>query len=228
VQGSYAAKEIAAGIKALDAIDEIDIIIIGRGGGSPEDLWAFNEEVVVRAVAECKTPMVSAVGHEVDVSLSDLAADLRAPTPSAAAELCLPDKLALEDRLSELKSRMQRSLKSQVESLYTWLKDRAVKSLDQSILSRWREESQRLDELSRRLNIAARTLLERNKAKLDHWHARHAALNPTAVLARGYSVVRLQGQMKPITTSAVLTPDDMVDITFHQGSAEAAVKRCRS
>jgi len=227
VQGVAAAGEIAAAIKALDKLAFLDLIIIGRGGGSAEDLWAFNEEIVVRAVSACETPIVSAVGHEVDVSLSDLAADLRAPTPSAAAEMCLPDKESLRERLIEAQNRLRRSLESRTTEARNWLNDRARTVINQSIKSIWREESQRTDELSRRLGETVSRLIERRKSALERSTDRLNALNPLNVLSRGYAVVKRSGELKAVTSIAQLTEKDLVEITLHHGIADAQIRTLR-
>ncbi|MBU1882350.1 exodeoxyribonuclease VII large subunit, partial [bacterium] len=227
VQGAAAAAELAAAVKALDQTGTLDLIIIGRGGGSAEDLWAFNEEVVVRAVANCVTPIVSAVGHEVDVSLSDLAADLRAPTPSAAAEMCLPDREALRERLNEAQIRLQRSLQTRITEARNWLKDRAGTVIKQSIRSIWREESQRTDELARRLEQAISRLTERRRSLFERLSAKHNVLNPLGILERGYAVVRRAGRTEAITGIAQLAEKDLVEITLHHGKADAQIKKLR-
>ena len=226
VQGAAAPGEIAAGIRLLDDSGWPQVIIVGRGGGAPEDLWAFNEEKVVRAIADCHTPIVSAVGHEVDVTLADLAADLRAPTPSAAAEMCLPDRESLSKRVADFQSRLQRALQLRITELRRWLNDYALTVLKQRVPAIWREESQRTDELSRRLESAILQLLERRRSALEQLRARYQSANPRAILARGYSVVRKPGHPKPIIRSDELVPADDIDITFHTGTAEAVVKRC--
>jgi exodeoxyribonuclease VII large subunit len=224
VQGSGAAAEIARSIKLLDESGWAQVIIVGRGGGSPEDLWAFNEEVVVRAIAECRTPIISAVGHEVDVTLADFAADVRAPTPSAAAETCLPDQIALKDRLDDLTGRLDRSISHKVTELRRWLTESVQNSLRQSISSIWREQSMRTDELSRRFDTAYKNHFQRIRAQLDQLITRHQALSPLAVLARGYSIVRLKGTETSIKHSADLAVNDEIDITFHEGAAGAVIK----
>ncbi len=227
VQGTSAPGEIVASIRVLDERGDLDLIIVSRGGGAPEDLWAFNDEKVVRAVAECRTPIVSAVGHEVDVTLSDLAADVRAPTPSAAAEICLPDRDAIKARLEELRSDLVRILEREIGERRKWLTERAGRALQQRLLSLWKENSLRLDETARRLDAGALLFLERCRSKLDRLAARHRALDPLAVLARGYAVVRHTQRRKPVISAAELAPQDLVDITFHRGGAQAVVKRCR-
>lgn len=225
VQGAAAASEIAAGIKVLDDSGWPQIIIVGRGGGSPEDLWAFNEEKVIRAITACKTPIVSSVGHEVDITLADLAADARAPTPSAAAELCFPDGQVLAERLQENRERMQRALQLRVTDAQRHLHDYLAVVFRDRCLAIWRRESQRFDLLDRRLQSTASRLTERRRAGFDQLAARLASLNPTGILARGYSVVRLLGEAKAVTRSDELAPEDGIDITFHKGTAEAVVKR---
>ena len=228
VQGVAAPSEIASGIKALDNSGWPQIIIVGRGGGSPEDLWAFNQERVVRAIAECRIPIVSAVGHEVDVTLADLAADLRAPTPSAAAEMCLPDAEALREHLMDLNVRMQRTLSSMISEMRRWLIDHAAVVLRERSLVIWRQESQRFDELSKSLETLASLSIERRRSYFDQLKAKHKSLNPMSILSRGYSVVHRPDQAKPVTGSNELSRDDEIDITFFKGSAEAIVKRCRA
>lgn len=223
VQGSGAAAEIAAAIKALDESDQFDLIIVGRGGGAAEDLRAFNEAAVVRAVANCRTPIVSAVGHEVDVTLTDLAADLRAPTPSAAAEMCLPDKESLFARLEEIRLRMIRVLENRIVEQRRWLQDHAAVLLRSTVAGVWREQSQRLDDLSRRLEAALVRALERWRAGLSQLRARHALLNPLSVLARGYSIVQCRDSARPVTNAEELQVNDTVRIIFHKGRAKARV-----
>jgi exodeoxyribonuclease VII large subunit len=227
VQGPNAAAEIAAGIKALDAGGWAQIIIAGRGGGAPEELWAFNEAAVVRAVADCRTPIVSAVGHEVDVTLADLAADLRAPTPSAAAQMCLPDREVLQRRVEEVTHRLQRALGLRLTDLRRWLEERAAAVLQTGLRRVWREESQRADELSRRLEAAMKLSLERRCSRLDQLRGRHVSLNPKNILERGYAIVRRPGQDAPVRRAADLNPNDDLRVTLHVGEVDAKVTEVR-
>ncbi len=228
VQGTGAATEIAAGIKALDQNGWAQVIIVGRGGGAPEDLWAFNEAAVVRAVANCRTPIVSAVGHEVDVTLCDLAADLRAPTPSAAAEMVLPDKEALRQRFEELGLRLERSLEGRISEQRRWLEDHAAVLLRSTVAGLWREESQRTDELGRRIDAACSRVMERRRTDLNLLQEKLSSLSPQAVLARGYAIVRKQVEARPILSAADLTVEDAIRITFHQGEAGARITQTKA
>ena len=126
LQGAGAAEDIARGIRELSQIPGIDVLIIGRGGGSLEDLWAFNEEIVVRAVSECPIPVISAVGHETDVTLSDFAADVRAATPSAAAELAVPERAQLQDQLLSLRARALKAAHDTLRVCFCCLDNGAV------------------------------------------------------------------------------------------------------
>jgi exodeoxyribonuclease VII large subunit len=228
VQGLGAAAEIAAGIQALDAAGWAQIIIAGRGGGAPEELWAFNEAAVVRAIADCHTPIVSAVGHEVDVTLADLAADLRAPTPSAAAQMCLPDREALRQRVEVISCRMQRSLGLRLTALHRWLKDRAQPTLQTGLRRIWREEGQRVDEYSRRLEVAVKFSLECRRSRLDQMQDRLTSLNPKNILDRGYAIVHHPGSTVPIKFATDIKREDPLRVIFHQGEAGVIVTDIQS
>ncbi len=223
VQGGSAAAEIAAAIKLLDRTGWAQVIIVGRGGGSPEDLWAFNESAVVRAIANCNTPIISAVGHEVDFTLADLAADVRAPTPSAAAEICLPDREALKRRLSESVLRLQRAVQSRLSETRRWIEEHADLILNKSVYSVWRENSQRCDEFLRRLETAAFRVLERRRILVNSFADRLQSLDPHGILARGYAIVRKASEETPIRKAASLSTKDMIRITFYEGNAQAEV-----
>lgn len=165
VQGEGAAEEVAAAIRRIGAAGCADVLIVGRGGGSTEDLWAFNEEPVARAIAESPVPVISAVGHETDFTIADLVADLRAPTPSAAAEAAVPDRLALRRELSELRERMIRCVSESVE------------------VSRERLFEARLD-----LRDARGRLVAGRRERIAALAGRLNALSPLSTLARGYAV----------------------------------------
>lgn len=190
VQGDGAENEIAAGIQYFNTRADIDIIITGRGGGSLEDLWLFNTEVVVRAVAESRIPIVSAVGHEIDITLSDLAADLRAPTPSAAAELTVWSQREFLEEINALLHAQAAQLATMVEYARRQLRNiigRPVFRRPEDIINQRRQE---LDGLVRLTGIAGKNLFERFRNGLSLSLSRLEALSPLKTLARGYSVSR--------------------------------------
>ena len=192
VQGEGAAREIAAAIDTFNKLGIVDVIIIGRGGGSLEDLWAFNEEIVVRAVAASNIPIVSAVGHEVDVSLSDLAADVRSPTPTAVASLVTPDKEELKKALREKSVALYNSI---YRMLSLW-RERLLSLVSgygfRRIAGRIGDERQRLDEISRRLDINLNRQMTDFRKSFESLKARIRALSPESVMERGYCVARRQ------------------------------------
>ncbi|MHB1193851.1 MAG: exodeoxyribonuclease VII large subunit [Longimicrobiales bacterium] len=189
VQGEGASQEIAAALAALDESGLADVIIVGRGGGSVEDLWAFNEEPVARAIAACATPVVSAVGHEVDVTISDLVADLRAPTPSAAAEAVTPDRAAVLEQLAGVPERLARGLRGTLERRRLRL-DRSLSRVARAMERRLVAPRQEADLAAARLERGLLRLLERRRSQLSGAAGRLHALSPLAVLERGYSVAR--------------------------------------
>jgi exodeoxyribonuclease VII large subunit len=189
VQGEGASEEIAAALAALDSSGLADVIIVGRGGGSVEDLWAFNEERVARAIAACATPVVSAVGHEVDVTISDLVADLRAPTPSAAAEAVTPDREAVLEQLEGVPERLARGLRGTLERRRLRLEG-SLARVGRAMERRLVAPRQEVDLAAGRLERGLARLLERRRAELSAGAGRLHALSPLAVLERGYSVAR--------------------------------------
>lgn len=191
VQGEGAGLEVARALQALDATGLCDVIIVGRGGGSREDLWAFNEEPVARAIAACGTPVVSAVGHEVDVTISDLVADLRAATPSAAAEAVAPDREALLEQIEGLPERLARGLRGTVERRQQRL-ERAFHRIARVMERRLAPARQAVDLAEGRLERGLRRLLERRKAALGAGAGRLHALSPLAILERGYAMARTE------------------------------------
>ncbi len=188
VQGDGSGSEIAAAIRSFNAHDAADVLIVGRGGGSIEDLWAFNEEVVVRAIAESHIPIVSAVGHETDFTLADFAADERAPTPSAAAERVVPDAREFVTYLREVQVRLARGLTDRVvlaRERVTRLSSAIALASPERLLA---ERRQRLDDAGERMGNAARTQAERARGRLERAAALLDSLSPLSTLARGYAV----------------------------------------
>ena len=189
VQGERAAGEIAAAIQRADEERRCDVLIVGRGGGSLEDLWAFNEEIVVAAVHECRLPVISAVGHEIDFSLTDFAADLRAPTPSAAAELAVPELSKLFDRLIQDRDRLRSALVHGVERkrdrLELIVRRRGGLAAEQRLM----QAQQRLDQCRDALEEDTNRYLQRQKDALTMIRARLQGNDPLGALDRGFALV---------------------------------------
>jgi len=221
VQGEGAAAEIAAGVRLADRLG-FDVLVVGRGGGSLEDLWAFNEEVVARAIFDARTPVVSAVGHEVDVSISDLVADLRAPTPSAAAELITPDAAEMRGRISDLRDRLSRALLAVVESLRARLRTIEASAAFRRPFDGIRDGEQALDDLSSRLVRALRGAFRARRARLDAGAGRLEALSPLRVLARGYSVTQRDGRV--VTRAGQVRPGDEIRTILAEGEIRSRVQ----
>ena len=217
VQGEGAAADIVRGIRALSALPDMDVIIIGRGGGSLEDLWAFNEEAVVRAVAACPVPVISAVGHETDVTLSDFAADVRAATPSAAAELAVPDVRQLRESLLSQRTRLLKAAHDAVYQRRAGLAQAAVRLTGQHPLARVRELRSRDRLLRTALDAAFKVRLQERRAALGQQSARLEALGPRAVLNRGYVIVR-DAAGQPVTHIGSLP--DRAELLFRDGRAQ--------
>ncbi|MDR3282780.1 MAG: exodeoxyribonuclease VII large subunit [Candidatus Methanoplasma sp.] len=245
VQGDGAAESIVAGIESLNR-HGVDVIIIGRGGGSIEDLWAFNEEIVARAIAASKIPIISAVGHETDNTISDMVADARAPTPTAAAEMALRDRKEINKQLDVDAARMRRSLSAIVDRM----KGRYA-SVDSKIAPRRAQDrvsmlSMRIDDLSNRMDSGlkeisrsrtdrlirasyginhggARLIGDRNRA-ITGFSERLNALNPLNVLDRGYCFVA-DGEGRAVTSAASLGPGSIIAIRMRDGRADAEIKK---
>ena len=218
VQGDGSAAEIAAAIELLNEHAQVDLIIAGRGGGAIEDLWAFNEEVVVRAISASKIPIVSAVGHETDTTLADLAADVRAPTPSAAAELAVPEQAGLLQLLDELWDRQQLALARRIQQGRDRLADLRLIHPGQRLALQRR----RLVEAQGRLNRAVGVLTEAERARLSQSVGRLDALSPLAVLGRGYSIVRTAEHV--VQSAEGLKEGDRLEVRFRSGGAQVRVE----
>lgn len=190
VQGEGAPAGITDALARLNLEAHPDVILLTRGGGSLEDLWAFNDEGVVRAVVDSRAPVISGVGHETDFTLADFAADLRAPTPTAAAEMATPDREELLGQLVEARGRLVRSVELSLRDLKTELETRQARLRRASPLAQVREGRQRLDEIDRRARTVLAHHLEVLRAQVDGQARRLEALSPQGVLARGYAVVR--------------------------------------
>jgi exodeoxyribonuclease VII large subunit len=222
VQGEGAAAEIADAVRGFNALaPDTEVLLVGRGGGSIEDLWAFNEEPVARAIAESAIPVVSCVGHETDWTVADFVADLRAPTPSAAAELVVPEKAALRDRVAELEDAMVQTLSDRLTALARRLAYAAAHPLLQDPRRLWEQRVQRVDELTARLPEAARRLVERLGLRLSATAGRLDAISPLKVLGRGYAIATSGGRV--LTKSSQVKKGDAVRVRLHEGELSCEV-----
>lgn len=223
VQGIGAAEDIAQGIVDLNTYGQVDVLIVGRGGGSAEDLAAFNDERVVRAVAHSKIPVISAVGHEVDVSLCDLAADFRAPTPSAAAEIVVRDALDVGEQVGRLTLRareaMVRLLRENEELLAHYTDSYGMRRMADQVY----QYMQQVDDLHRDLEIHMRRVYDARMADYRHLTGKLGSLSPLSVLARGYSLTQRVGEDQVVQDANTLKVNDQVRIRFAKGEALAHV-----
>ena len=222
VQGEGAAREIADGIAELNRIGAVDVMIVGRGGGSLEDLWAFNEELVARAIAASKVPVISAVGHEIDFTIADFVADRRAPTPTAAAQMVLPRKADLVDQLLVLNEQLTKNIQFNLSMLRDAVAGLANRWADPG--RKLRENQQRLDELSVDLMRRFQEKLRHFKDRLAQGAGRLSALSPLAVLERGYSITHRLADERIVKAAASLQVGERVRITFAQGKALCRVE----
>lgn len=189
VQGQGAENQIAAGVRYFNETQSADVIVVTRGGGSMEDLWPFNEEVLARAVAESELPVISAVGHEIDFTICDFVADMRVPTPSAAAELVVGRQEEFRDFIVSSQRRMDSALELLIERCRRRYERAAGSPVFQEPVHLIRQQQQRIDELDLRLNRAVDSSLEKLSSKLNHLDSGLKNLNPKAVLKRGYSII---------------------------------------
>ena len=226
VQGPDAPAMLCSGVEYFNAADACDVIILGRGGGSVEDLWAFNDEALVRAVAASKIPVISAVGHETDFTLCDFAADRRAPTPSAAAELAVPDRAALLGKIDETSAQISRSMEKRLNVVKLTLdaKKQTLTILSpEGKLERNRKE---LTYASEGIERAIAAILTRDGTRLRASVEQLGALNPLAILQRGYSAVR-DGEGRMIGSVEELSVGQTVEVMMRDGVARAEIKETR-
>jgi len=226
VQGAGAAEEIAEAIEHLNRFGGIDVLIVGRGGGSLEDLWAFNEEIVARAIYASKIPVVSAVGHEIDFSIADFVADLRAPTPSAAAELVVRDRTELLEEISNLCYTMNDNVNNRISGF----RGRITGLLASYSFNRprdlVRESSQRIDEIDRSIGVSFNHIVQTVYRRYDSLKNQLQALNPQGVLKRGYSIVRKERRI--VSSERLLHSGDEAEIQFYDGTVGVRVEKGRS
>ena len=223
VQGEGAAEEIAAMLELVDAAGLADVIITGRGGGSLEDLWAFNEEIVARAIYRCKTPVISAVGHEPDVTIADFAADVRAATPSNGAELAVCDRAELRALLEQQARRMEKAQERRLELLRQRLRRLSERPVLRSPEGSLQQKELLLELLRQRLERAAAAAVEKRQRQFAALSGRLDALSPLKVLARGYAVATRQEQV--LHSVAQLSPGEEIRLRLSDGTALCAVER---
>jgi len=227
VQGDGAELTIIDGIKYFNTRDDISVIIIGRGGGSLEDLWAFNEEALIYAIAESEKPIVSAVGHEIDTTLSDLAADVRAATPSAAAEIVIWDKNQFLRNIKELLDQIEYYVSNSVAGNRDKLRQIIARPVYRRPEQAVYEKSQQLDNLRRLFEIAGKNVFEKKLNLLSLCWSRLESLSPLAILGRGYAVIRDISTQKPIKSVTGLKKGDLIEAVLSDGSATATVKKTK-
>lgn len=221
VQGEGAADSIVKGIQTLDAMN-LDVIIVGRGGGSIEDLWAFNEEIVARAIFDCRTPIISAVGHETDWTIADFVSDRRAPTPSAAAELAVVDYRQMIDQLSNIKKRMDSNLSGKIEFYRERLSHIKTRVSYLSPANRLNENRKRLADLEERLLLLMQQQIKDKRQKLIMLSTRLDADSPVKKLSQGYAYVSKEDG-RNIHSAADITCGDSIDIYLIDGRAKAVI-----
>ncbi|MBQ4452047.1 MAG: exodeoxyribonuclease VII large subunit [Clostridia bacterium] len=223
VQGRGAEFEIARSVDALDRDGRAEVILVGRGGGSMEDLWAFNEEAVARAIYRCRTPVISCVGHETDFTIADFAADLRAATPSNAAELAVADVHELEAQLKSLRARLDQSVKSTQEKrrlrLQALMRSRAFSAPRETFIL---QRDQNLVNQKARLDGAIKKRLSDERIKTEGIMRVLRSLDPDNIKKRGYACVRLDGRI--VSSIKDINTNDLVSVEMQGGEFDAGVK----
>jgi exodeoxyribonuclease VII large subunit len=224
VQGTEAPLELVAALRALNALGDMDVILIGRGGGSLEDLWAFNDERVVRAVAASRAPVIAGIGHETDFTLTDFAADLRAPTPTGAAVQATPDIADLKLEFQSAENRLGAALLDRVSQEQSTLQNLTHRLQQASPWWRIQTERQRLDQQAVRLGHGLAHELRLQKSRLNGLESHLTSLNPMAVLQRGYAVVR-QADGKVVTSVGQVQAGQEINVRVIDGQFGATVKK---
>lgn len=227
VQGKQAAGEIAAALALANQLGRHDVLILTRGGGSLEDLWPFNEEEVARAIAASTIPILCAVGHEIDFTIADFVADLRAPTPSAAAEMVIESKQALVERLVSLSARLRNGCRLCLSRMRTRIEELLGNRCFQGVESRLAAAQQRLDEVALRASFGWQTVRNRADSALRDLRGRLESLSPLAVLARGYAICQEAGTGRILKRTTGIRPGARVDVRLHQGGIACEVKEVK-
>lgn len=223
VQGDEAPAQIVQAVRWLDGRDDIDLIIVARGGGSIEDLWAFNDEAVARAIYAARHPVISGVGHETDFTIADFVADLRAPTPSAAAELAVPDLSDLPAGLAQISDRLAMTVDKKIEQAQWRLGAQVQSLLYLSPTARLDSYLQRVDSLQMRLDRGISRYLERLNSTLAVSNTQLSGVNPRATLSRGYAIVRQQDG-RVVSSITQVQKGDALQVQVADGSFDAAAE----
>lgn len=224
VQGDEGPASVAQGITRLNARRDVDVMIVGRGGGSLEELWTFNDERVARAIAASRIPVISAVGHETDVTIADFVADRRAPTPSAAAEMAVPDWGALVRDVQALRERLITSQTKYVHSLRERLRYLQQSPALSRPLDRLRQQMQQVDDVVHRLVTVQKHALSAQRQRLDALVAQLDSLSPLATLSRGYAICRRKDADEVLRDAADVQAGDLVDVRLHRGEFTCRVE----
>jgi exodeoxyribonuclease VII large subunit len=223
VQGTAAPPQIVAALEALNERDDVDVVIVARGGGSLEDLWAFNDESVARAIAASRIPVICGVGHETDFSLADFAADVRAPTPSAAAELVVPDQMELWAQVAGLSAALVATLQGMIDRGHWRLNEQVQRLRLLSPSVRLAQARQRVDDLLGRAEAAMRYDLVVRRERLSGMAGRLSGIGPLGTLGRGYAIVRHRQTEAVVRSVAQVAPGDALDIRVADGEFVADV-----
>ena len=223
VQGVEAAPSIVEALRYFNREGNVDVVITGRGGGSLEDLWAFNEESVARAIHASTIPVISAVGHETDYTISDFVADLRAPTPSAAAEMVVESEHRFRERIGLLEAGLMQSMRQQIEQGRSLLREylRVLRDPRRML----EQYTQRVDELTSRLVPGMNHHLRRDRARLLALTSALGHLNPLNILSRGYSITKALPSGMVLKSASELTPGDLLSTRLHQGEVVSRVEK---
>lgn len=222
VQGTGAPDSIVRGIDALDK-QKLDVIIVGRGGGSIEDLWAFNEETVARAIYSCNTPIISAVGHETDVTIADYVADLRAPTPSAAAELAINDYISFVNQLEDYKRRIYKATIYNVSKYQSRLREIKLRLLYASPSYQIKQKRQHLIDVEQKLQYRMEQKLKESRHELELYITKLDGLSPLTKLKQGFALVKGENK-EPINSVQNVTINDMLTISLLDGDIMARIE----
>lgn len=224
VQGEQAAKQIAGAVKRFNQLDNVEVIIVARGGGSLEELWAFNEEIVARSIFESRIPVISAVGHETDYTISDFVADVRAPTPSAAAELVVPEKRVLTDRIANLNTRLKNALYKKV-SLSRLKYERLKDSISfKQPYNRVYQERMKLDILNKYMHKALQIKKDDAKAKMGALIGKLDILSPLSSLSRGYSIAKSKESGKVVKSVRDVENGEVLELNVRDGIIDCVVR----